>query len=173
MSAEQIFSLCNPLAIAGWVLLIVAPRRHWAALIAGRVIPLLLASVYLVVIALNWAGSPGGFGSLPEVSVLFANPWLLLAGWIHDLAFDLFIGAWELRDAAERRISHWLLIPCLLLTFLFGPIGLLAYFALRSTRAPQSASAYLPNPPKPTSTHDPPATRAQPHERRVFPRASS
>lgn len=147
MSAELVFSLCNPLAMAGWVLLIVAPRRPWAALIAGRVIPLLLASVYLVVVTLNWAGSEGGFGSLPEVSALFANPWLLLAGWIHYLAFDLFIGAWELRDAAERRISHWLLIPCLLLTFLFGPIGLLAYFALRSTRAPQAASAFSPNPP--------------------------
>jgi hypothetical protein len=142
MSADQIFSLCNPIAMAGWALLIVVPRRPWAALIAGRVIPLLLSGVYLVVFALNWAGSEGGFGSLAEVSALFANPWLLLAGWIHYLAFDLFVGAWELRDAAERRISHWLMIPCLLLTFLFGPIGLLTYFALRSAAtSPQPAGA--------------------------------
>ena len=45
MSAEQVFSLCNPIAVAGWVLLIFAPRRPWASLVAGRVIPLLLAGV--------------------------------------------------------------------------------------------------------------------------------
>jgi ABA DEFICIENT 4-like len=140
MSAEQAFSLCNPIAMLGWVLLIVAPRRAWASLIAGRVIPLVLAGAYLVVLAVNWSGSEGGFGSLPEVSALFANPWLLLAGWIHYLAFDLFIGAWELRDAADRNISHWLLIPCLLLTFLFGPVGLLTYFALRA-----AANAWRPS----------------------------
>ena len=87
----------------------------------------------MFVVTLNWAGSDGGFGSLPEVSALFANQWLLLAGWIHYLAFDLFVGSWEVRDAAERNISHWLMIPCLVLTFLFGPVGLLTYFALRST----------------------------------------
>jgi hypothetical protein len=132
MSAEQIFSLCNPLAMAGWLLLIVAPRRLWALLIAGRLIPLVLAAGYLAALAPHWAGAEGGFGSLQDVSALFANPWLLLAGWIHYLAFDLFIGAWQVTDAAARNISHWLVIPCLLLTFLFGPIGLLAYFALRS-----------------------------------------
>jgi hypothetical protein len=135
VSAEQVFSLCNPIAMIGWVLLIVAPRRRWALLIAGRVIPLALSGVYLAALAPHWAAAEGGFGSLPEVAALFANQWLLLAGWIHYLAFDLFIGAWELHDAASRNISHWLVIPCLLLTFLFGPVGLLTYFGLRLVTA--------------------------------------
>ena len=59
---------------------------------------------------------------------------MLLAGWIHYLAFDLFIGGWETRDAVRNGIPHLLVIPCLLLTFMLGPIGLLAYFALRSGR---------------------------------------
>ena len=62
---------------------------------------------------------------------LFANPWLLLAGWVHYLAFDLFIGAWQVRDAKRTGLSHLLVVPCLVLTFLFGPIGLLLYLALR------------------------------------------
>ena len=106
MSAEQLFSLCNPVAMAGWLLLIVAPRRPWAALVAGRVIPLVLSVGYLAALAPNWAGAEGGFGSLPEVAALFASPWLLLAGWIHYLAFDLFIGAWEVHDGAERNVPH-------------------------------------------------------------------
>ena len=63
---------------------------------------------------------------------LFRNEWLVLAGWIHYLAFDLFVGAWEVRDSQDRGISHFLVIPCLLLTFFLGPIGLLLYFTVRS-----------------------------------------
>jgi len=84
------------------------------------------------VLAAHWGESAGGFGSLREVAALFANPWLLLAGWIHYLAFDLFVGAWEVRDAAENAVPHWLVIPCLALTFLFGPVGLLSYFGART-----------------------------------------
>ena len=133
MTQEHIFSICSVTAIAGWILLIVMPRRSWVStLIAGRVIPLLLAGVYLIVLAAHWGERTGGFSSLAAVVVLFSNHWLLLAGWIHYLAFDLFVGSWEVRDAEKRKISHWLVIPCLGLTFLFGPIGLLSYFAMRS-----------------------------------------
>jgi len=66
------------------------------------------------------------------VAQLFENHWLLLAGWVHYLAFDLFIGAWETRDAMARRIPRLLLAPCLVLTFMLGPIGLLCYHAVRA-----------------------------------------
>jgi ABA4-like protein len=58
----------------------------------------------------------------------------LLAGWTHYLAFDLFIGGWEVRDAQARGIPHLLVVPALVLTFLFGPAGLLLYLAIRSWR---------------------------------------
>ncbi len=85
-----------------------------------------------MIVALNWVGSSGDFQSLAGVAALFANPWLLLAGWIHYLAFDMLVGAWEVRDAARRGIPHWMVVPCLLLTFLFGPAGWLLYQAVRS-----------------------------------------
>ena len=68
-------------------------------------------------------GSEGGFSSLDDVALLFSNPWMLLAGWIHYLAFDLLVGTWEARDSRDRGIPHLLLVPCLILTFLFGPPG--------------------------------------------------
>ena len=52
-------------------------------------------------------------------------------GWIHYLAFDLFVGAWEVRDAQARGIHHLLVIPCLFLTLMAGPGGLLLYWAIR------------------------------------------
>jgi hypothetical protein len=68
--------------------------------------------------------------------LLFSNPWLLLAGWIHYLAFDLLVGSWEARDAHDRGVRHLLVVPCLILTFLFGPIGWLIYLGIR-TRTPR------------------------------------
>ncbi|HME11131.1 MAG TPA: ABA4-like family protein [Bryobacteraceae bacterium] len=132
MSPDSLFSVCNTLVLPAWLLLLVAPRWRWTTRVA-IIVPLLLATTYLVLIAANFRPGQGGFGSLEQVARLFTNPNLLLAGWVHYLAFDLFTGAWEVRDAAQLGIRHVLVIPCLVLTFLFGPIGLLLYFALRST----------------------------------------
>jgi hypothetical protein len=100
----------------------------------GVVLPLLLAVVYTGLLVGHWGESGGNFQTLTGVSTLFENHWLLLAGWVHYLAFDLFIGAWEVRDSKALGISHWIVLPCLALTFLFGPVGLLLYFLIRIAR---------------------------------------
>ena len=43
-------------------------------------------------------------------------------------------GCWEVRDARHHDIPHWAVIPSLILTFLFGPVGLLLYFLIRIFR---------------------------------------
>ncbi len=129
---EQIFLAVNSLALIGWVLLVFAPRWRWTSrLVLSGTIPLLLAGSYVVLLVSTFGQAEGGFGSLAEVQLLFRSEWSVLTGWIHYLAFDLFIGTWELRDAQARGIAHAWLIPCLLLTFLLGPVGLLAYFVMR------------------------------------------
>jgi hypothetical protein len=134
MDAERLFSIVNPAATVGWLLLLMAPRRRWATFAAGTLIPILLAAVYLGLLLLHWSEGRGGFSTLQGVTDLFANPWLLLAGWVHYLAFDLVVGTWETRDAMERGVSRWLLAPCLLATFLFGPVGFLVYQGVRRLR---------------------------------------
>ena len=132
MSPEKLFSICGTLVLPGWLLLVFAPRWKWTArFVCAVLIPLLLALVYLYLVATHLRGSEGGFGSLAEVAKLFENPYNLLAGWVHYLAFDLFVGSWEVRDAQSVGLNHLLVIPCLVLTFLLGPVGLLLYFALR------------------------------------------
>ena len=132
---EYVFSICNGVAVIGWVLLAVAPAHARVQLIAGRVIPLSLSAVYLVLIAIHFRDAEGGFSSLAGVAQLFENRGALLAGWMHYLAFDLFIGAWEARDAVARKLSRLILIPCLFLTLMLGPIGLLAYHAMRGLKS--------------------------------------
>jgi hypothetical protein len=96
-------------------------------------IPLVLSVLYSGLILANWAGADGGFSSLPDVQLLFTSAPIALGGWVHYLAFDLFVGAWAVRTARAEGIAHWMVLPCLVLTFLFGPAGLLAFAILRFT----------------------------------------
>jgi hypothetical protein len=132
MNAEIIFSIANTTALLSWIWLAIAPRWIWTQRIVWTAIPLLLSAAYFALVILFFGQAEGGFGSLPEVMKLFTNPNVALAGWIHYLAFDLFIGSWEVRDAQKRGISHWFVIPCLFLTFMLGPVGFLAYNIIRS-----------------------------------------
>ena len=142
MTADQIFTLTNPLAMIGWILLAVAPHREWVTrVVTGLVIPAIFAVAYVAIVATTFAGAEGSFGSLRGVQQLFSNPWLLLAGWLHYLAFDLLVGTWEARDAVARRIPRWLLIPCLFLTLMFGPTGWLLYMIVRRV-TPQTATEF-------------------------------
>lgn len=132
MAADQIFQICNALASLGWLGLVLFGWKRWASSVAIAVfLPLLLAVIYSALLLTHWGGSSGNFNSLAGVAALFSNPWLLLAGWVHYLAFDLFVGSWEARDALAHQIPHLAVVPCLLLTFLFGPVGLLLYLILR------------------------------------------
>jgi hypothetical protein len=117
--------------MAAWLSLIFLPRMRWTSMVVPVVMPSVLAVIYVVLIAATLARSEGGFSSLAGVRSLFDNPWMLLAGWTHYLAFDLFIGGWEVRDAQRRGIPHLLIVPALVLTFLLGPAGWLLYLAIR------------------------------------------
>jgi hypothetical protein len=140
------FSLAGLLAMAAWLALIISlffrPLRPAAWTAAQFVVPAILAVAYVLLI---WSGraafDAGGFGSITEVRALFAVDSALAAGWLHYLAFDLFIGGWIARDAAARNIAPLLVLPCLPLTFLFGPSGLLLYFVLRAVRRAQPVEA--------------------------------
>jgi hypothetical protein len=135
MTPERIFTAVTLVATCGWALLVFFPRKPRLVTVAARFVPAMLAVAYCGIVASQWMTSDGGFGSLSAVARLFANRWLLLAGWIHYLAFDLFVGAWILQDSQRRSLPHAVLVPCLLLTFMFGPAGLLLYLAAGATRA--------------------------------------
>jgi len=136
MRPELVFTIANDGIILFWVLLIVAPRwRVTQFAVHSIAIPLILGATYAWLLwraTLGGEGAPGSsFSSLAGVMALFSAPVAATLGWIHYLVFDLFIGAWQTRDAQRRGISHWLVIPCLVVTLLAGPIGLLLYFLLR------------------------------------------
>jgi hypothetical protein len=139
MSLDTLFGAANLLALAGWICLAVAPRMpRWSDRIAAWIVPGLLAALYLAVLLAYAGGASGGFSTLDGVAELFRNRAVLLAGWVHYLAFDLAIGAWEVRDARRRGTRFAFVLPCLALTFLAGPVGWLLHLAVR-TWAPRRA----------------------------------
>ena len=79
----------------------------------------------------HYANSDGGFGSLTDVRTLFENDYILLAGWVHYLAFDLFVGAWIAGKADVIGLSRLIQAPILMATYMFGPIGLVLFLSIR------------------------------------------
>ena len=139
MSFEQGVSLANTFAIAGWIALLLLPR--WPVLISLLKFGLigLLSAAYAALIGVYFFRiEGGGFSSISEVRQLFLHDGGLLAGWIHYLAFDLFVGLWIAERADHAQLSRMLQAPILIATFMFGPLGLLMFYATRGaqTRLP-------------------------------------
>lgn len=127
--AEQLFSLGGLIAMAGWVALLLSlfirPIRAWTWNVTGAVLPGALAVAYVWLLITAEPGPGAGFGSIEAVRVLFSDDRALAAGWIHYLAFDLFVGTWIVRAGLASGVHPLILLPSLPLTFLLGPAGLL------------------------------------------------
>ena len=133
MNWESIYSGLSALAFAGWIALALAPLRRGLLINAARGVALLLALAYLYMLLFTTESvQGGGFSSLAGVMALFSKAPNVMLGWTHYLAFDLFIGSWEVEDAGKRGVPHWLVLPCLFATLMIGPAGLLLYFAART-----------------------------------------
>ena len=132
MTPDTVFNICNTLALMGWIILLVFPFWHSSDSFLIGILITLFALVYCWLIFSHFKiDDLSKFGSLGGVMELFKDPAMVAAGWIHYLAFDLMTGIFIKKNALKHGISHGLVIPCLLLTFLFGPIGLLLYLLIR------------------------------------------
>lgn len=150
MDVGLVFKICNFGVLPFWLLLALAPRmRLTQQLVHSVIIPVCLGTVYALYLILSQDKTPdgAGFGSLEAVMLFFTVPEAMLVGWVHYLVFDLFVGAWEVRDAQRLGINHWLVVPCLLFTLMLGPIGMLLYSILRfATKRRVSLVEHAPEP---------------------------
>ncbi|MGV3557401.1 ABA4-like family protein [Larkinella arboricola] len=136
MTPDIVFQIANALVLPQWILMIVAPR--WPPtdfLTKTLLIPAILAIFYIFYL---FFGSSGldlqSFSTLAGIKTLFSKDTAVLAGWIHYLAFDLTVGSWMLRNAQRRQVAHAWLVPCLIFSFLLGPVGLLLYLIVRTVK---------------------------------------
>ena len=139
MTPDSIFQICSTIAMVGWLLLII-----FSLFLQGidkfliSIVITLFCIVYAWLIVSSFTPADiKNFGSLDGVMGLFQNKTLVTAGWVHYLAFDLMTGVWIKKNSVKYGISHWIIIPCLLFTFMLGPIGLLLYLLIRTIKAKQ------------------------------------
>lgn len=140
---DTIFSAAGALALLCWLALalslVIAPVRVWTWRTTSLFVPATLAVAYVLLIHRGFGESPGGgFGSVTEVRRLFASDAALVAGWLHYLAIDLFVGTWIVRTGIEERIHPLFLLSCLPFTFLAGPAGLVIFPCIRLVALPRS-----------------------------------
>jgi hypothetical protein len=132
-----LFNFCNGLILLAWSLLFFFPKKKIAQyLMSYPWIPLILSTFYLYFILLSGGLLEADFSSLEGIVHLFkkATPASAAAGWLHYLAFDFWVGVWIIKHSSKRKIPHlWILLP-LLLTFMLGPVGVLAYSLLLLVR---------------------------------------
>jgi Domain of unknown function (DUF4281) len=133
MDIDHVFLIANWGVLPFWLLLVVLPRAAATKRLVHSMIPcLLLAPLYGALLFGDRPGPQGAsFSTLMGVTHIFTTPWTITACWIHYLIFDLFVGAWEVRDAERLGIRHAYVVPSVVLTLLFGPLGLLSYALLR------------------------------------------
>lgn len=144
------FNAATALSILGWLALFGYPlwphgARSLVLVIAIGMLCALYTYFLLFARHLDEPGAriKGGFSSLAGVISLFKSQRVVLAGWIHFLAFDLMVGLFIVTDAARQGITHWWLLPVLFLTLMFGPAGLLLYLAMRYLFSPGALAIAL------------------------------
>ena len=131
---ETIFTLSNLFVLPFWALMIFLPHWRWTQRIMRTLWPVVvLAVVYAVLLLTQISGVAGSLlnPTLAGIASLLGTPAGAAVGWVHFLAFDLFVGRWAYLDSRERGISAWLVSPTLFFVFMAGPLGLLLYLAVR------------------------------------------
>lgn len=149
MTLEHVFVVLNYSVVPAWLLLALAPRWRWTQrIVHSTFVPFLLGTAYAILLFTDREGSPdGSFFTLDGVMAIFSSRQTVIAAWVHYLIFDLFVGAWEARDAARRGIKHVYVVPFLFVTLMLGPLGLLSYLVFRAikTRALTLDEAHAPS----------------------------
>jgi hypothetical protein len=122
--------------MTAWLPLIFFPTAPFTEQYAMSIVGALLAFLYgyLLIFGKKYDEGvkyTGSFKDLEGVINLFKSPRSVLVGWIHYLAFDVIVGLYIVKNSQHYGINHWLILPCLFFTFMFGPLGLLMYLLLR------------------------------------------
>ena len=148
MNDDLVLKLLNLPVLAGWLAMVLAPRSRLTRwVLESDVLPLVIGVLYVWKVAPYLPGLLREFDTLAHIGAALQRPGMLLAGWIHYLAFDFMVGRVMLADSQRRGLSHLLVAPCLVLTFLLGPSGYLAYAVVRLvSRRFLPAVAPLPSP---------------------------
>ena len=134
---ETLFKLSSLAALPIWALMIFLPR--WGVtkrLISSPLVCAAPAALYAALVIPHFTEVWRAVSSpeLSGITALLGSPVGAMIGWMHFLAFDLFVGRWIYLDGRERGVPAWVMAPVLFLTLMLGPCGFLLYLIVRHAR---------------------------------------
>ena len=134
---ETLFKLSSLVVLPFWALMIFLPRWPLTKrLISSPLVCAAPAALYAALVIPRFAEVWRAVSSpeLSGIAALLSSPFGATVGWLHFLAFDLFVGRWIYLDGRERGLPAWVLAPVLFLTLMLGPCGFLLYLIVRHAR---------------------------------------
>ena len=132
ITAETLFSIANAWVIPGWLLLLIVPNWKYTTRLILYLLILVLSVTYTWMLFTGLENmDTDSFSSLASITSMFSDPAAALTGWIHYLAFDLFVGMMITIDARRIGLHRLIMIIPLFFTFMTGPFGLLIYLVMR------------------------------------------
>lgn len=134
----QVFSASFLLVAPFWFLMVFSPGWRWTArIIRSPWIAAPAALLYTVLVLPQFISVLGAVAQpeLAGIMALLGTPAGATIGWVHFLAFDLFVGRWIYLDSRECGLSPWLVGPILIFTLMLAPMGFLLYLLVRNVRA--------------------------------------
>lgn len=135
MNASSIFSFGNSFVLIGWILLVFLPDWKYTQVLILNGVVVFFSILYSYLIGRDIGSfDPNSFSTLANVKALFQNGDAVAAGWLHYLAFDLFVGAYIVRESKKLGISRWIYTLILPFAFMFGPVGYLIYFIAKTIK---------------------------------------
>lgn len=132
---ESFFQLANLLVMPFWALIILLPHWQWTKRIMNSLWTVLPAALlYAIFVLPNFLALLGELATptLGSIAALLGTPEGALIGWIHFLAFDLFVGRWAYLDSRQHNFTAWIISPILFFVLMFGPLGLVLYLGARA-----------------------------------------
>ncbi len=124
-----------------WFLMIFAPRFRWTQRIMKSpwvIAPAALLYAILVLPQFTVVFLEVTNPTLDGIATLLGTPSGATIGWVHFLAFDLFVGRWAYLDNLKHNISPFIMGPILFFTLMLGPVGFLLYLGVKTAVSRQS-----------------------------------
>ncbi len=135
MDASLVFQIVNTIVLPAWIILIFFPKKSWRNPVIYSFAALMAILYAFYVITGLGDMDMESFSKLEGIKAMFSSDVAVLTGWIHYLVFDLLVGNWVLNNSQKHSINHYVIIPCLILCFMFGPVGYLLYSVIKLAKS--------------------------------------
>jgi hypothetical protein len=142
MTIENLYTYASVLIFIPWLMMMFAPNRRYTepvAFIAATL--LLLAGTFYTFQFIKIGSNAGDFQSIIGIFNFFRNKEMLMSGWFNYLSICLLAGIWQNHDSTVQKIPHIWVLPCLFITMISGPFGILIYCLIRWVQTKQKKTS--------------------------------